>query len=215
MIIRTLILACLVAGLLVPAGLTYAEYCSCSSAYCSTSVSCEAACYAVCGTTCSSGCSGGGGPGSGPLVRPPAGLWSLPQELSLSEYDQEPESISTLLSDQLGAEVTFASSDDTLTLDIKRMPTTEMLEALAKHGAVAIYQGNGEAVDRPRAAGSSTLLANGAGAAALSTALSALLEREVVFQPHGGEALDIEVKGMPVYQLLEILKQQGSLQVGP
>ena len=179
---------------------------SCSSSQCSTSVDCRGTpAWAVCEATCSSGCrerTSTEPPSLAPLV----GL--EPRLLSLNVESIQDSALGDLLSEQLQTRVLFFSTES-LSIDAKNMPADELMGALSHHGALFIrHTPPTEVVLEQRY----SLLARGIGPELLSSALSQVLNRSISFRSYSSTPLSIEIKNLPLGQILKSLSTHGILE---
>jgi hypothetical protein len=133
-----------------------------------------------------------------------------PETITLALQRAEPASAAAAIAEQIGAEVHFFSAGK-VSLDIKDVPAEQALTLLGKFGALVVFHPVGEAGNRERLAGNCTLVAENVSPQVMSQALSALLEVPVTFASPGNGQVSLDVKGMPVRQLLKILEAQGRL----
>lgn len=127
------------------------------------------------------------------------------------------EEVSAQLTALAGVPIVYvpAKAEDVLSMQASDMPLGEVVAELAKRGAVAI---GGQPVTLPSgsngAAGSRkvSLDVKGLDAPALSRILGTLLETEVEFKPRSADfRLNLDVKNMPVDELVQTLRQLGDL----
>lgn len=129
-------LGLVVGCMLIMASASTSWACECSGSGCTAKAdSCPDGCYAVCGSGgCSAGCVGGGGGGQFPIK---GAINFAVQGVSASELRDR-------LSDQLGGkQLLFVASDPTapFSVELRQVSPKDILNALSKHGAVALVEG--------------------------------------------------------------------------
>lgn len=181
--------------------------CSCTSpsGSCSASATCEGGCYAACGSNCSAGC---------------VDIQQVSQvDAPTMTYSAKAVSAAELqaaVSDALGARFLFLPKkvNDQLTVEFREVPAADLLQALAKIGAVAVVEERGRgAQDKPGAARVS-LRAENVDSAVVADLLRQIFgEAAAVKSAQPGTPVTLDLKNMTLRALGDTLHTATGIRV--